>query len=281
MKCQVNGLAFYFWVILYLVIFLKTILLTGATGGIGKELCNVFANHGYSLILVGRNKEKLEQLKNSLQKHYSVSVFVILSDLSLITAGYEIYHKLLELNLEVDILCNNAGLGVYGDFLERNIEDVQELLQVNLYALLELCHSIGNKMKERRTGKIINVSSISAYFPGPYMATYYASKSYILSFSVALAKEVKPYGITVSVVCPGVIPTAFYSKANADLNNSYLLERMPLGSAKHLARTIYRKSMRSKLIIKEGILNKMIMFLSIFLFNRMKASIVSWVQRKK
>lgn len=260
---------------------MKTILLTGATGGIGKELCDVFANHGYSLILVGRNKEKLEKLKNSLQQHYPVSVFLILADLSQFTAGYEIYHKLLELNLEVDILCNNAGLGVYGDFLERNIEDVQELLQVNLYALLELCHSIGNRMKERRMGKIINVSSISAYFPGPYMATYYASKSYILSFSVALAKEVKPYGITVSVVCPGVIPTAFYSKAKADLNNSYLLERMPLGSAKHLARTIYKKSMRKKLIIKEGILNKIIMFLSIFLFNRMKANIVSWIQRKK
>lgn len=260
---------------------MKTILITGATGGIGKELCNTFAEKGFSIIMVGRSEQKLNQLKDDLVNQYEVPIYTILADLSQPNAGYSIYKELIQQNLEVDILCNNAGFGLYGEYLDQNVEDIQELLQVNIHALLDLCHYIGNMMKERKSGKIINVSSIAAYFPGPFMATYFASKSYILSYSVALAKEVKPYGITVSVVCPGVIPTSFYKKAHADKKNSYLLQRMPLGDPKHLAKTIYKKSMRNKLIIKDGVLNKIYMFLSVFLLNRVKASFVSWMLRKK
>ena len=264
-----------------MVIFLKTVLITGATGGIGSELCKVFAQHQYDLILVGRNEEKLSKLKEDLQNQYSILVESILTDLTLSNAGEFIYEQVIKISLKVDVLCNVAGLGVYGDFLERDLIDHKELLKVNLDAVIELCHYFGNMMKKEGRGRIINIASISAFFPGPYMATYYASKAYILSFSIALAKEVKPYGVSVSVVCPGVIPTKFYKKAYADLEHSYLLKRMPLENPKTLAKIIYKKAMKNKLIVKNGIINRLFIFLSIFLPFRIKASIVSWVQRKK
>ncbi|MDE6656557.1 MAG: SDR family oxidoreductase [Anaeroplasmataceae bacterium] len=260
---------------------MKTVLITGATGGIGRELCKVFAYHRYNLILVGRNEEKLSSLKEYLQKKYFIQVDSILMDLSLPNAAQIVYEETIKGNLKVDVLCNVAGFGVYGDFLNRNLEDHKELLSVNLNAVLELCHYFGNKMKQLGSGRIINIASISAFFPGPYMATYYASKAYVLSFSIALAKELKPYGVGVSVVCPGVIPTEFYPKADADLNHSYLLKRMPLGNSKALAKKIYKYAMKNKLIIKNGMINRIYIFLSIFLPLRVKASIVSWVQRKK
>lgn len=274
-------LAFSFWAKLIMVIFLKTVLVTGATGGIGSELCKVFAQHQYDLILVGRNEIKLSTLKEELQKLYPIQIDYILADFTLSNVGQAIYEEIIKKNLKVDILCNVAGLGVYGDFLERDLKDHKELLEVNLNAVLDFCHYFGNIMKKEGSGKIINIASISAFFPGPYMATYYASKAYILSFSIALAKELKPYGVGVSVVCPGVIPTEFYPKASADLKHSYLLKRMPLEKPKALAKTIYKKAMHNKLIIKNGIINRIYIFLSSFLPLRIKASIVSWVQRKK
>ncbi|MDE6242304.1 MAG: SDR family oxidoreductase [Anaeroplasmataceae bacterium] len=260
---------------------MRTVLITGATGGIGSELCKVFAHHQYNLILAGRNEVKLLNLKAELQKEYPIQIDFILSDLSLPNASKTIYEQIIEKQLQIDILCNVAGLGVYGDFLDRNLEDHKELLEVNLHAVVELCHYFGNKMKKEGQGRIINIASISAFFPGPYMATYYASKAYILSFSIALAKELKPYNVDVSVVCPGVIPTEFYPKACADLKYSYLLKRMPLASPKALAKIIYKKAMHNKLIIKNGVINRIYIFLSIFLPLRLKALIVSWVQRKK
>ncbi|MDE7095281.1 MAG: SDR family NAD(P)-dependent oxidoreductase, partial [Anaeroplasmataceae bacterium] len=212
---------------------------------------------------------------------YSIQVDFILTNLTLPNVGQAIYEEIIKRDLKIDILCNVAGLGVFGDFLERDLKDHKELLEVNLNAVLELCHYFGNMMKKEGHGRIINIASISAFFPGPYMATYYASKAYILSFSIALAKELKPYSVGVSVVCPGVIPTEFYLKASADLKHSYLLKRMPLENPKALAKIIYKKAMHNKLIIKNGIINRIYIFLSIFLPLRIKASIVSWVQRKK
>lgn len=264
-----------------MVIFLKTILITGATGGIGKELSLIYASHEYSLILVGRNKEKLENLKKIVLKKYNVCVNLILMDLCNPNAAKDIYKELKNRRLQVDILCNNAGLGFYGDFLDQKLEEYEELVQVNLNALVELCYYIGKDMKAKGQGEIINISSISAFFPGPYMATYYASKAFILSFSIALAKEAKPYGIRVLVACPGVIPTDFYKKAGADLKNSYLLERMPLTSPYVLAKKIYKSAYKNKRIIKNGILNQIYIFLSRFLPFKLKAVIVAWVQRKK
>ncbi|MDE6407601.1 MAG: SDR family oxidoreductase, partial [Anaeroplasmataceae bacterium] len=242
---------------------MKTVLITGATGGIGSELCKVFAQKQYNLLLVGRNEAKLASLKDELQSKCARQIDFLLADLSLPDAGKVIYEETIKRNLKVDVLCNVAGLGVYGDFLNRNLIDHKELLAVNLQAVLELCHYFGNDMRKRKSGKIINIASISAFFPGPYMATYYASKAYILSFSVALAKELKPYGVDVSVVCPGVIPTEFYPKASADLKHSYLLKRMPLENPKTLAKIIYKKAMKNKLIIKNGIINRLLIFLSI------------------
>ncbi|MDE5856041.1 MAG: SDR family oxidoreductase, partial [Anaeroplasmataceae bacterium] len=253
---------------------MKTVLITGATGGIGNELCKVFAQHQYNLILVGRNEIKLLSLKEELEKQYLIQVDSILADLSLPNAGQIVYEETIKKNLKIDILCNVAGLGVYGDFLTQGLENHKELLSVNLNTVLELCHYFGNMMKKEGYGKIINIASISAFFPGPYMATYYASKAYILSFSIALAKELQPYGVGVSVVCPGVIPTEFYPKAEADLKHSYLLKRMPLENPKVLAKIIYKKAMHNKLIIKNGIINRIYIFLSLFLPLRIKASIV-------
>ncbi|MDE7263445.1 MAG: SDR family NAD(P)-dependent oxidoreductase, partial [Anaeroplasmataceae bacterium] len=259
---------------------MKTVLITGATGDLGKELCRIYAKHNYNLLLIARNEEKIFSLVNELSIWKNrIQYFIV--DLKDVNAVEKIYSWVQQERVVVDILINVAGFGLYGDFLDRSLSDTKELLQINIASLVELCFYFGKDMIRNKTGKIINFSSISAYFPGPFMASYYASKAFVLSFSVALAKEVRPYGVFVSAVVPGVIPTEFYDKAGADTSRSFLLNRMPLGSSKKLAYHVYKKSSKNKLIIKEGILNQILILFSCILPLRIKALIVSRVQRKK
>lgn len=240
----------------------------------------MYAKNDYQLFLIGRNQEKLDSLIKEL-KTYSISVKSFCIDLTRKDAAETIYNCTQKEGIVIDILINGAGFGVYEDFLNQNLSDYNKLMQVNISTLVELCFYFGKEMIKNKKGKIINFSSIAAYFPGPYMATYYASKAYILSFTAAFAREVKPFGLSVSAIIPGVIPTRFYDKAKADISHSYLLERMPLGSSKRLAAKVYKGISKNKVIIKDGFLNRILIFFSLFLTFPLKAKIVGWVQRKK
>lgn len=189
---------------------MKTVLLTGCTSGIGKALCKEFASDNHNLILVARNKDKVLELSKELSKKYSICTYPILCDLREQDAYQQIYRQVEELNLVVDILVNAAGFGIYGEFVDSDPVLQQELLQVNISSLLCLCNLFGLQMKKRGCGYIINFSSISGFFPGTYMSSYYASKAFILSYSISLARELKPFGVKVLALCPGVIDTPFY-----------------------------------------------------------------------
>lgn len=260
----------------------KNVLITGATGGIGKDLCRQFAGHGYDVVLTGRSELRLSELSKELQEEYAVNAFYFACDFLNPSSCEGLYQELKRQNIEIDILCNNAGFGIYGDFLDNELPAQQEMLEVNIRALTELCYFFGGDMRKRRSGKIINVSSIAGFMPGPYMALYYASKAFILSFTAALAKELQPYHVSVCVLCPGIIRTPFYAKARADLRFSYLLRNMPPEPANQFAEKAYRRLMnRHKTVVVIGLKNKILILLSRLCCIRMTSGIVAWIQRKK
>ncbi|MDE5565810.1 MAG: SDR family NAD(P)-dependent oxidoreductase, partial [Anaeroplasmataceae bacterium] len=216
------------------------VLITGATGELGSKLCQMFAYDKHYLILVGRNEEKLKKLSKNLKDNFSSPNDIICVDLRNEKSAEKIYLETQKLNVAIDILINAAGFGVYKDFLDREITIHKELIEVNILRLMELCHLFGQEMRNRRTGYIINFSSIAGFLPGPYLSTYYASKAFVLSFTLALSKELKPYNVSALAICPGVIDTPFYRKALADRKHSYLLDRTILSNSFKFAKKAYK-----------------------------------------
>ncbi|MDE6584117.1 MAG: SDR family oxidoreductase [Anaeroplasmataceae bacterium] len=260
----------------------NTVLITGATGGIGRELAKQFASAGDDLILVGRNEEKLQKLMKELLSFSKSQIEYFICDFRKESHGKELYEMVKQRNKVIDILVNAAGFGLYNSFLDEKINLQEELIEVNLVAMLNLCYFFGRDMQKRKKGYIINFASISGFFPGPFMATYYASKAFVLSFSLGLYKELKKDNIQVLAICPGVIDTPFYRKANAMKNQSFLLERMPPESPERFAKKAYRLILKRKEGYKViSIKNKILIFLSHFVPRKILSNIIAWIQAKK
>ncbi len=258
----------------------QTIVFTGATGGIGEALCKEFMKDSYTILLVGRNLEKLIALQHKLKDKQDILLLPV--DLRKKDAFLEIYSYVVEKKLEVDILINAAGFGIYGEYLDQDIRSNQDLIMVNIMNLVCLCHVFGNEMKRRGRGYIINFSSISAFFPGKLMATYYASKAFISSFSIALAEELRHDHVDVLALCPGVVDTPFYKKSKSDRAHSYLLDRMPPISARRFAKRAYRVIQRRKKMLHiSGVKNKIWIGISRFLPVHILVKIIGFVQAKK
>lgn len=257
-------------------------LITGATGGIGRALSKRFALAGDHLILVGRNEERLQGLMQELNHLSKAQIEYCICDFRKESYGRELYEMVKQRNKGIDILVNTAGFGLYNSFLDEKMNLQEELIDVNIVAMLNLCYYFGKDMQKRNTGYIVNFSSISGFFPGPYMATYYASKAFVLSFSLGLYKELKKDHIQVLAICPGVIDTPFYRKANAMKDRSYLLERMPPKSPERFAQKAYRLILKRKEGYKViGIKNKILIFLSHFVPRKLLSNCIAWVQAKK
>lgn len=186
-----------------------TVLITGASNGIGLELAKIHAKQGGDLVLVARSADKLAQLAEELRSQYGVSVTVIAQDLAAPQAAQAVFAETERLGIQVDILMNNAGIGGHGRFFERELAKEQQMIQLNITALTELTHLYLQGMVARRRGKILNVSSTASFMPGPLQAVYYASKAYVTSFSQAVAEEVREFGVTVTALCPGAVATGF------------------------------------------------------------------------
>ncbi|WNC87283.1 SDR family oxidoreductase [Thermosynechococcus sp. QKsg1] len=201
---------------------MATTLITGATGGLGQAFAQALADRQHALILTGRRLDTLEELKTQLSTQ--VPVVGIPQDLSEPNAALRLYEQIQSLGLTVDVLVNNAGFGDYGAFGDRDRQQLTAMLQVNITALVELTHLVLQEMRSRRQGTIINVSSIAACQPLPYLAVYAASKAFVRHFSEALWAEVKPLGIRVLGVCPGPTATDFFERADM-LRNPALLAR--------------------------------------------------------
>ncbi|WP_085725094.1 SDR family oxidoreductase [Pseudomonas sp. R37(2017)] len=187
----------------------QTALITGASSGIGLELARIHASKRGDVVLVARSRDKLESIKRDLQAQFGVNAYVIAEDLADPGAEDRIFSATESLGLCIDVLINNAGFGGHGKFVDRELSTDQAMMQVNMATLTALTHHYLKGMVSRRRGRILNVSSTASFMPGPLQAVYYATKAYVTSFTQAIAEEVKEYGVTATVLCPGAVATGF------------------------------------------------------------------------
>ncbi len=232
----------------------ETVLITGASSGIGLELARCFAADGCRLALVARKGNALEELATELRKAHKIQAQVITADLAHPDAPVRLLAHLQSAGLKVDVLVNNAGFGAQGKFAELPLGRQLEMLQVNITSLTHLTGLLLPAMIERRRGGILNVASTAAFQPGPGMAVYYATKAYVLSFTEALAEELSGTGVTVSAVCPG--PTATNFGAAANMRTLGMVRKISM-SAAEVARLAHRDFRRGKVVAISGFRNQL------------------------
>lgn len=232
---------------------MATALITGASNGIGLELARIHASKGDDLVLVARNKTKLDEIKSELESRFNVSVHTIGKDLSETNAAEEVYNETHRENIQVDYLINNAGFGDYGMFADADWEKESQMIQLNITTLTQFTKLYLNEMLKRGSGKIMNVTSTAAFQSGLTMAVYYATKAYVLSFSEAVDNEVRERGVTITALCPG--PTESGFQTAAALEESGLVKGKKLPSAKDVAEYAYKAMMKGKTVAIHGLMN--------------------------
>jgi hypothetical protein len=231
----------------------QTALITGASGGIGYELAKLFAKDHHNLVLVARSGDKLNQLAGELRGQFGVTVKTVALDLASAPGGKILFDLLEGEKLAIDVLVNNAGFGVFGEFAGMAEEEILGQVHLNVTALTLLTRLFLPGMLARRNGKIMNVASTAAFQPGSLMAVYYATKAYVLSFTEALANEVAGTGVIVSCFCPGATNTGFQRRAG--MENSRLFKKIGAMSAEKVARDGYRGLMSGKTLVISGMQN--------------------------
>ena len=231
----------------------NTALITGASNGIGLELAKVHASKGGDLVLVARNKSKLDELKTELEKQFKVSVYTIGKDLSVTNAAQEIYDETNKQNIQVDYLINNAGFGDFGMFVETDWNKELQMINLNITTLTHFTKLYLQDMVKRRSGKIMNVASTAAFQSGPTMAVYCATKAYVLSFTEAVSNEVSDKGITLTALCPGATETGF--QVAGGMEESELFKGKKLPTAKEVAEYGYTSMIKGKTVAIHGIMN--------------------------
>jgi short-subunit dehydrogenase len=193
----------------------KTALITGASFGIGAEFARIFAREGYNLVLVARTADKLRQVASELEKAHGTRSLILAADLTDPGAPAYVIDQTTRADIQVDVLVNNAGFGQYGFFAQNDLEECLRQIQLNVTTLTHLTRLYLPAMIERESGGVLNVASTAAFQPGPLMAVYFATKSYVLFFSEAIANELHGTGVSVTCLCPGATATEFHKRANA------------------------------------------------------------------
>ena len=197
---------------------MKATLITGASGGIGEAFARRLAADGHNLVLVARSEDKLHRLCDELMLQHKITAHYVAIDLIDYEADRRLYEETETHNLEIEWLINNAGFGSMGDFARLELENELEMISLNVMVLVALTHRYLQKMRERKSGVIINVASTAGFQPVPFMATYAATKAFVRSFSEAVAEENRPFNITVTALCPGPTETNFFDAANIGTN---------------------------------------------------------------
>lgn len=240
-------------------------LITGGSSGIGYALANEFARHGYNLLLVARDEERLKKACAELGSAYQVQTRYLASDLRDSSAAETVYGFTRENQIEVDALVNNAGVGTYGDFSETFVDDNEAIVQLDVVTLIDLSYLFLHDMLLRKKGYILNVASTAAFQPGPKMAVYYASKAFVESFSEAIAEENRNSGVVISVLCPGPTSTPFL--ATTGMEKSQVVKTFKPLLPKEVAEYAYRKMMKHQVVIIPGSKNRFRAF-AVRLFSR-------------
>lgn len=231
----------------------QTALITGASAGIGRELAKLFAKDGYNLVLVARTASRLNLFADELHRQFGISTKAFALDLAAVSAPQFLFDQLARENITIDVLVNNAGYGKLGAFAEVSAEESLGQIHLNMTALTHLTKLFLAPMLERKAGKILNVASTAGFQPGPLMAVYYATKAYVISFSEALANELKGSGVTATCLCPGATDTEFQKRAGAE--ESLLFRKGGPMTAKAVAQDGYHGLMKGKPLVISGLKN--------------------------
>ncbi len=252
-----------------------TVLITGASTGIGYELAKLFARDHHNLVLVARSAAKLRQVATELQVH-GVTVKTIALDLSTPLAPKFLFDQLQD--TPIDIVVNNAGFGAFGDFAQMSEEEILGQIELNITALTQLTHLFLPQMVQRHSGRIMNVASTAAFQPGPLMAVYYATKAYVLSFSEAIANELRHSGVTVTCFCPGATHTGFAKRAGTE--GSRLFKQLGAMNADKVALDGYRALMQGRTVAFSGAHNWLVAQSTRFAPRKLVTAISRWVAEK-
>lgn len=251
-------------------------LVTGASSGIGRDMARYLNDLGYDLIITARNKEKLEELKKELNQKNDRNVEIIVKDLSKTEECKALYRQVKETYKNIDILINNAGFGLCGRFVETNLETELDMIDTNVKAIHILTKLFLKDMVERGQGRILNVSSIAGFMPGPLMATYYGTKNYVLRMSQAIREELNrdKSKVKISVLCPGPVNTNFNQVANV----RFALKGL---TSEYVAKYAIDKMLKNKAVITVGLKIKIARVLSKISPDTIVAKVCYHMQRRK
>jgi short-subunit dehydrogenase len=251
-----------------------TVLITGASGGIGWELALLFAAADYRVIAVARREEKLQQLQQQLGERLDY----IVSDLVQPGAVGALLHTVEQRGYTIDYLVNNAGFGQYGLFLETDARTEQEMITLNIAVLTELTKKLLPQMLKKKQGGVLNIASTASFQPGPLMAVYYATKAYVLSFTEALANEMSHTGVTVTALCPG--PTATDFAARANVKESKIFQK-GLMDVKEVAKQGFKGFLKGKTVVIPGWKNRFLALSTRFIPRRTVTKFVRQLQETR
>ncbi len=241
----------------------KTVLITGASSGIGLELAKIFARNNYDLVIVSQDETKLKVAHSILkQENAAINITALSKDLSMSYAAEEIFDYLKEQSIAIDILVNNAGIQVYGNFHDADINDTLALLNVNLMTLTKLTRLFMTEMINKGSGRILNLGSTGSFQPVPLNAAYCASKAYVLHLSEGIAKELKGTGVTITTLCPGATKTNFAKRSHIE---DIRLFKHFLMKPEIVAQIGYKALISGKPVVVAGTFNKISVFLLRFL----------------
>lgn len=229
-------------------------LITGASSGIGLHLAHEFARHGHPLVIVAPVQSELEQVASDIRGEYNVEVRVIAADLEKEESAQRIFDELNSAGVAVDILVNNAGHGFHGKWWELPLDKDLSMIRLNIEAVMCLTKLFLPPMVQRNRGRILNTASIAGFMPGPGLATYYATKAFVLSWSEALAIELEETAVTVTALCPGVTDTDFFEKGGAE--NIKGRQSSNVMAPQDVAKEGYEALMKEELFVIPGAANK-------------------------
>jgi short-subunit dehydrogenase len=255
----------------------RVAVITGASAGIGSELAKIFARNGHRVALVARRLDRLEALAGEIVAAGGAQPLIIACDLQKHDAGDAIAAALAEAGVEPEYLVNNAGFGLFGEWLQLDRTEQLSMVDVNVRALTDLSLRFADSLA-RHKGGILNVASLAGFLPGPRMAVYYATKAYVLSFSEALFCELAPRGVRVTALCPGPVPTEF--QARAGIIPGFDSKVLNI-SADAVAMAGYRGLMAGKRMVLPGLGMKVIPFMLRFVPRGLLVSLVGRVQSRR
>lgn len=256
----------------------KYALITGATSGIGLELAKLFAADKYNIVMIARDERELFKTAAMLNGE-GIDTITISKDLFNPKAAFEIYDELKMKGITIEILVNDAGQGVYGQFVETELKRELDIIQLNIASVVSLTKLFLKDMVTRKSGKILNLASIAGKVPGPYQAVYHGTKAFIHSFTEAIRSELKDTGVTVTSLLPGATDTDFFNKA--DMESSKVVQEGELGDPAKVAKDGYDALMAGEDMVISGFKNKVQVAMSNIIPDHMVADNIKKMQEPK